>query len=97
MKNHRSDILLVVLLVCSLAFLFYAHGALQYQCNALAAEVQGEGAMICITAAKNRELRQRDKEKMAEFEARLKAVTMERNQTPSNGPAILLRSPAALP
>jgi len=97
MKKHQTDMLLVALLLCALAYLYYANGALRYTCDALAVQAQGEGAMICITTIKDRELRERDTKKMTELEAKLEATMREHNQTPSNGPAILLRSPAASP
>ncbi len=82
--NHRSSILLFTLVSGALMQLYIAHVEMEYTCEVLAFQVSSQADMLKGTACRFGERARQDAQKIAELEAKLKALNPGKTQVIEN-------------
>jgi hypothetical protein len=85
--KHWSSILLITLVAGALMQLYRAHVEMEYTCEVLAFQVSGQADMLKGTACRFGERTRLDGQKIAELEAKLKALNPGKTQVIDNGSA----------
>jgi hypothetical protein len=79
--KHWSNILLVTLVAAGLMQLYRAHVELECTCDVLAFQVKSQSDMLRGTSRHFSERTHQDAQKIAELEAKLKAMTAGKTQS----------------
>ena len=83
--KQLSNMLLATLVAAALMQLYRAHMELKYNCEALAWQVNSDAAQLKASIATSYQRTHRDAQKIAELEAKIKALTAAKTRSTDSG------------